>query len=110
MTISVAAVGNPRFARSQRKTVTDVTLDSSYPTGGETVTATQLGLAIIEDAVADVKTVSGTVNIANVFCNISSTGASLLLVVYDETPAEVTDTASLASVVVRVTAWGRGMS
>lgn len=110
MSIAVAAVGTPiqKVVSAQRKTTTDVTFDSSYPTGGESVTAAQLNLNIIEDAVATVKAATGGgVNVANVHASVASTGATLNLLVYDETPAEVTDTNDLSTLVVRVVAFGK---
>jgi hypothetical protein len=87
----------------QRKTITDVALDTSYPTGGESVTASDLGLNYVESAQAQLKlSATTTVNIANTHYNESTNK----LLVYDETPAEVANAANLDGAVVRITAWG----
>jgi hypothetical protein len=92
-----------RIVGNKKETVTDVTFDSSYPTGGEAVTASDLGLSNLEEVVdLQVKTVGGTVNVANIFFD----EVNSKLKVYDETPAEVADTATLATLVVRVRARG----
>lgn len=101
MAISAASVDSNVFG-SRRVTVTDVTLDSSYPTGGEAITAAQLGLSTVLFAFCNVKAVSGTVNVANAYYD----SANSKIKVYDETPAEVANAASLASVVIRVMAYG----
>ena len=88
---------------AQRKTVTDVTFDSSYPTGGEAFTASDLGLNVVDSASVEVKSVAGTVNVANVFADL----ANSKLIAYDETPAQVANAADLTDVVVRVTAHGK---
>lgn len=85
----------------QKETVTDVALDSSYPSGGEVITASDLGLNVVESASSELKTTATTtVNIANAhYDEVNSK-----LQVFDETPAEVTG--DLAGAVVRVTARG----
>lgn len=35
-------------AGKKRQVVTEVTMDSSYPTGGEAITAAQLGLSVVD--------------------------------------------------------------
>jgi hypothetical protein len=88
---------------AQRKTVSEITFDSSYPTGGEAVTASQLGFGVaVLNASTTIKTVGGTVNVANAYYDIPN-GKVL---VYDETPAEVSDTATLATLVVQIEAYG----
>lgn len=101
MAISAANVDSNVFG-SRRVTVTDITLDSSYPTGGEAVTAANLGLSTVLFAICNVKAVSGTVNIANAYYD----QANSKLKIYDETPGEVANAADLSSNVVRVLAFG----
>lgn len=92
-----------RVYGGKKHTVTDLTFDSSYPAGGEAVTPANLNLNKIDRVEnIEITTVGGTVNVANVTFD----AANSKLIVYDETPAEVTDTATLATLVVRVTAEG----
>lgn len=105
MALAFAAVGRPihTIVGSRKRTVTDVTFDNSYPTGGEPVTAAQLGaLQRVDSAICQIKAVGGTVNVTSVFYD----EANDKLVAYDETPAEVADQADLSTLVVRVFADG----
>lgn len=43
-------------AGKKRQVVTEVTLDSSYPTGGEAITAAQLGLSKVDVAICETNT------------------------------------------------------
>lgn len=105
MSIATALVTDPlpyRIVGSQKETITDVTFDSSYPTGGEAITPADLSLNRIDSATCEIKTVGGTVNVANAhYDEVNSK-----IVVYDETPAEVGNGNSLATLVVRVKARG----
>lgn len=92
-----------RVVGNQKKTVTDVAMDSSYPTGGEAVTAANLGLNRVEYATAEITTTATT--------TVNATAAGYLpatekLLVFDETPAEAANAADLAGLVVRVVAFG----
>jgi hypothetical protein len=102
----LATISNPlslpyRTVGTQKQVVRDVALDSSYPTGGEVISPADLGLVGFERANTYLKTTATTsVNIANAYYD----GANLL--VFNETPAEVADSADLAGAVVRVEAYG----
>lgn len=110
MAVTVANVGqgpgrNLPFTTqgNAKRTVTDVTLDSSYLSGGEPVTAANLGLTSVNWAEAQINLAATTT------VNAASAGydeATGLLHVYDETPAEVASTADLAGLKVRVIAYG----
>lgn len=91
-----------RISGNQKRTVSDITFDSSYPTGGEPVTAANLGLTHVHTATCDIKAVGGTVNVTNVFYD----DANKKLKAFDETPAEVAAASDLSTLVVRVTAHG----
>lgn len=96
-----------RIQGAQKKTITDVTMDSGYVTGGEPVTAAQLGMSsVVHDATAQIKTTSGAaVNVAS--CSaITQTDGSVNLKCHDETPAEVANAADIATTIIRVTAFG----
>lgn len=107
--MTLAFTNRPSFTTnggvaSPKVTVTDVALDSSYPTGGEAVTAANLGLTRVDFAIATVKSAATTtVNVANVHYD-KDTGK---LLIYDESPAEVANAADINGLVVQVIAWGR---
>lgn len=104
MAISVAQVFK-NIAGRKRQTVTLVTMDSSYPTGGEAITANQLGLTTIDAAICQ----TNTGHIAQ----YDKTNAKILLYYadYDATGdgalIQVPDTTNVATVVVTVVAWGK---
>ncbi len=92
-----------RIVGAQKETLTDITFDSAYPTGGEAVTAADLGLNYVDNADAAVKSATGAgVNVASAFYD--ETTDKILL--YDETPAQVANAADVATTVVRVRARG----
>ena len=106
---TVAQVGAlPHYIEgSQKKTVTDVSLDSSYPTGGEQITAANLRLNYIDHAQAQIQeAATTTVNAASASFRVNTGSVSGDLLLYDETPAEVANAADMAGLVVRVTAYG----
>lgn len=85
---------------NQRKTITDVVMDNSYPTGGEPLTAAQLGLQLVQDAECEVVArgangpVSANYDIANAKLKaLSATG-------------EVANLTDLSAATVRVVAYG----
>src|SRR4051812_13258066 len=107
MAIAFTAVGSPRvrIEGAQRRTVTDVTLDSSYPTGGYAVTPDQLGFGCFleEGGQSKVKTAAGGVTEA-VLVPQAAGGAKL---VCNAGGAEVVNAANLTGCVVRVQAYGK---
>lgn len=103
MAATVSIVSDPaRVEGDHRVTCANVTLDSSYPTGGESVTPAQLGLEAVDYAIVNVKSVGGTVNVANA----SYDAATSKIKVHDETPAEVANTSDLSTLVVQIVAFG----
>jgi hypothetical protein len=106
---TVAQVGDlPYYVDGARKrSVSDVSLDSSYPTGGEVITAADLRLTRVDHAIAQIQTTATTtVNAASAGYVPGNGTTTSVLKVFDETPAEVTNAQDLAGLVVRVTAWG----
>jgi hypothetical protein len=93
----------PTSVGAQYKTVGTLVLDSSYPTGGEALTAAQLGLQSVDEAHAEIVAVSGTTNVANATYDKTNSKVK----VFDETPAEVGNTNSLENVKVQITAFGK---
>lgn len=92
---------------AEKQTTTDVSFDSSYPTGGEVVTAANLRLGVVDRATATIQSAATTtVNAASAGYTPGNGTTTSLLAVYDETPAEVSNGADLAGLVVRVVAYG----
>lgn len=102
------AVTNTRLISSEvfgsrRVTCTEVAFDSAYPTGGESVSAADLGLAVVDFSITTIKSATGGgVNVANAYYN-KDTGKVL---VYDETPAQAANNADLSALVVQIVAFG----
>lgn len=87
---------------NKRVKVRDITFDSSYPTGGEPLVASDVGLKNIDFAIVTIQAVGGTVNVTSVYYDTTNKK----LIAYDETPAEVADTSTLATLVVRAVFFG----
>lgn len=105
MAVSAASrLSNPQtfVIGNKRVSVTDVTMDSGYLSGGEGLSASSLGLRVVDFAICTVKSVGGTVNVAQVHYD-PSTG---LIHLFDETPAEVASTSDVSNIVVQVVAFG----
>jgi hypothetical protein len=81
-------------------TITDVVFDASYPTGGEPLTAAQLGLSTVKWAEAEVK-VAGVGSVTAVRYN----EATAALLAYTAA-AEVANLTDLSAVTARVYAYG----
>ena len=102
-TISLTEVPATTVFGNKRVSVAEVTLDSSYPTGGESITATQLGLKSVDFAITTVKSATGAgVNVATAYYDNSTSK----VLVYDETPAQAASEADLSNVVVQIVAFG----
>ncbi len=82
--------------------VVEVTFDSSYATGGESLTASDLGLQKVHFAICNIVDVGAdTVNVTNAYYD--KTASTVVLI--DETPAVVTG--DVSAVVVQVVAFGK---
>jgi hypothetical protein len=86
-----------------KRTVTDIALDSSYLSGGEPVTAGDLGLNSVNWASSE-PTLSATTTVNIAFAGYDP--ATSLLHVYDESPAEVASTAATGGAIIRIVARG----
>ena len=80
-----------------------ITFDSKYLTGGESLPASAFNLQSVDHAIATIKTVAKTVNVASAYYDKAT--AKVLL--FDETPAQVASEADVEGVVVEVTAFGK---
>lgn len=97
---SAASVRRNDFAKALRVTVTDVTMDTSYPTGGESITAADLGLKSVFFAIANLQT-TATTAANDAWYDVTNSKLKV-----NGPTAEVANGASLASVVITVYAWG----
>lgn len=109
MAVTVAAPSqNPGLgsAGSRRVAVKDVTFDSSYPTGGESIAAVDFGLTRIAFGTATVKTatVAAGGTVASVAVIPQSDGSALLKC--SSTTAEIANATDLSALVVTVVIWG----
>lgn len=96
-----------RIVGNQKKTVTDVTMDSAYLTGGEVATAANLGLSFIDHAEAQVTVAANATDALGNAQFVRSSGVTGLVKLYDpDVPADVTSADDLTGCVVRVTAYG----
>jgi hypothetical protein len=105
LTLTAVAGGNVAFA-NKRMRVFDVTFDASYPTGGEPLTAANVGLKKIEQAIphGSARNTAGTLSV-----KVAYDYTTQKLFAYEtagtvSTPdAEVGSTESLATYTVRMT-------
>lgn len=92
---------------SQKKTVTDATMDSSYLSGGEVATAANLGLNYIDHAEAQVTVAANATDAIGNAQFVRSSGLTGLIKLYDpDVPADMTSADDLTGCVVRITAYG----
>lgn len=100
-TIATPSTTQDTIIGDLRITTREVTFDSSYPTGGEPLTAANLGLTYVSTAIATLKT-AATGSVTQVWYDI----ANAKLKAYTAA-AEVADTTNIASVVAQVVAIGK---
>lgn len=100
-----ATVGVPTVQElssgSFRVTVTDVTMDASYPTGGLAVTKAQLGLNTVIFAQASIVTTAAAGAAVDAVYDVANQKVKLIAAA-----AEVANAANTTGLVVRVTALG----
>lgn len=101
MALTLSLVKPPFVPGAGRITVTDVTFDSSYPTGGESLTAADLKLTQVDFAIATVK-VAGTGSVTNVRYDV----ANQKLLAY-AAAAQIANATDLSAVSATVVAFGR---
>lgn len=95
-----------RVPGSEKRTVTEVTLDNSYAEGGEPLTPKELGLRTVDSAVCIAKNLSEseTVTVGSIWYD---TANQKLRVNDAKTQKEMAGTKDLSKVVVIVTALGK---
>lgn len=106
MAATAAVKKTAKVPGSERRTVTEVTLDNSYAAGGEPVTAAQLGLRVVDFAVCTVK--NGSEAEATAVGSVYYDAAAGKLVVNDyKTQKPMAEGKDLSKVVVIVVAHGK---
>lgn len=103
MAASVSNTRPPRTPGDERFSVSTVTFDNKYVTGGEPVSAASLGLRYVNFAICTVAAVGGTVNVAQ--AHYDTANEKILL--FDETPAQVASEADVSNIKVQVVAFGK---
>lgn len=101
MAVTATRTQLPVVPGAQRMTVTEVTFDNSYPTGGEPLTASDLGLTGVDFAIATIKT-AGTGSVTAVFYDIPNAKLKAFAAA-----AEIANTTDLSAVTAQVFAVGR---
>lgn len=101
MAVTNARKFNPSIVASERATVTEVTFDSSYPTGGEPLTAADLGLTKVDFAIATLKT-AGTGSVTQVWYDIANSKLMAFAAA-----AQIANTTDLSAVTAQVVAFGK---
>lgn len=105
MAVSISTVLGPELPRF--RTVTDVTFDSSYLEGGESLTAAQLGLASVQRAECYMKNGDEAKEAELFVGNPFYDPEKAVLKLYNlKTGKEVATTKNMEKVVVRVVAHG----
>lgn len=110
MATSASIVQTPRPPGDQMFTVVDITCSEKYTEKGEVVTAAQCGLRSLAFVIPlGVKTLGSgsTVNIANVVFSVATNKTEGLLILRDETPAEVANEAEIKKPTVTLAAFGK---
>lgn len=100
MSVTNTRTGLPKVPGAERFTVTTVAFDSSYPTGGEPLTASDLGLSVVTGAIATVA-VAGTGSVTAVFYDIANAKLKAFAAA-----AEIANTTDISAVSAQVVAWG----
>jgi hypothetical protein len=105
LAVAVARVQPSRVPGAERRTVTRVTFDNNYPTGGEAVTAEDLGLQRVTFAQSEVVhgTESAELRVANADYDVETEKLKLF---DNATGKELANTKDASKVVVQVVAYG----
>jgi hypothetical protein len=92
---------------NQKHTVTDVTMDGAYLTGGEVATAADLGLSHIDHAEAQLTVPANATDALGAAQFVRSSGITGLVKLYDpDVPADCTSNDNTTGCIVRVKAYG----
>lgn len=103
--MATVSVVSQRVGGGGRETVADVTMDSSYPTGGEVFTADQVKMHRVDYGTASVRAgTSASANCASAF--VSPTASGFNLKTFLANPAEMSNGGDLATVTIRCILYG----
>ena len=108
VTVTSADVGDKPYyiVGSQKRTVKDVTLTGTYVAAGVAITAANLGLNSIDTASVELQTqVDASDSFTNIQSQIASSGATLTVELWDETPEENSGD-SVTGTILRITSYG----
>lgn len=105
MTVVTSRTQGPRVPGAEKRTVTRVTFDAEYPTGGEVVKAADLGLSSVTFAQVDVVhgTESTELRVSNADYDIAN---GKLKLIDNATGKELANGKDASKVVVQVVAYG----
>lgn len=111
MAATAVAVGSlPYYIDgAEKRTVTDVTLDTDYATGGEVVTPQMLRLSGIKEVSAKITVAANgddALGHAQAILGTSNGLQRVLVKLWDKTPAEITADDDVSGCTVRITAIG----
>lgn len=101
MALTVTPVTQRQSIGNYFEKIVDVTFDSSYPTGGEALTAATLGFASILSVTAD--PIAGTTVRTAVYDRANSK-----LLAYDPDGGQIADTTDIATISARLIVRGTG--
>jgi hypothetical protein len=106
MSVTVSTVRTPKVQGDERWSETDVTFDSSYPTGGEPVTASQFGLGRVISGFAQLVngSESETDPVGSAFFDVANMKLKLN---NSKTSKEIAGEKDMSKVIVRVFAGGK---
>lgn len=100
MAVTVTDIAPPQSVGQYKEKIVDILFDSSYPTGGETLTAATLGFT--EVLAMHIENTTGAVVRSSKY--LKSTGK---LLAYAPGDLEVADTTDLSAVTIRAVVRGR---
>ncbi len=111
MALTATAVGTLPFYidGNEKRTITDVTFDADYLTGGEVATPQMLRLSGIKHVEAQITVASNgddALGHAQAILGTSNGLQQVLVKLWDKTPAEITSDDDVSACVVRLTAVG----
>lgn len=106
MSVTVSKDPTASIPGAERRTITEITFDSSYAEGGEALTAKQLGLRIVEATVCNVIHGSESTELLAIAAFYTPSTSKIHLIDV-KTGKEVASTKDMSKVVVQVLAFGR---
>jgi hypothetical protein len=106
MSVTASIKRTAKVPGSERRSITEVTMDNSYAENGEALSAAELGLRTVDFAYCNVKNGSESEAVAVGSCWYDATNAKLRVNDY-KTQKEMAAGKDLSKVVIRVYAFGK---